>query len=119
MGVRPTSAKVGEPCVDLLPHVDAIHDIVPSDGFWKGLHQLDGLGLHSLAFSNNGHDWKLPHPASMASCAATVRRPASRECVIPSRTYSPLNIAPRRSIDNTPLPCVSPCSSSFRSFLPA
>lgn len=46
--VHATGSDVGEPGVDLLPDIDAIHEIIPRGRRRKAAHQLDGRRLDTL-----------------------------------------------------------------------
>ena len=60
MRVRVTVTKVGKSGLNLLPDVDAIHEVVPSRRRWQAANKLDGFGLNVSALRYScRHDRKL------------------------------------------------------------
>lgn len=66
MAVHAPGPDLGQANLDFLPHVEAIHEIIPSGGSREAPHQFDGLRL-TLA------------PLAMAEGMA--RKPGSERCL--------------------------------------
>lgn len=60
MAMHAPSSKIRQAGLNLLPNVDAVHDIVPCRRFWEAANQLDGLRFNALTlYGCGGHEVKL------------------------------------------------------------